>query len=68
MRVVESFNWKTIRTDPDAPDAKWTSWLNRDKPTFKADYEMFQAFKDDGEDEVSDCVPIATNVLLADGT
>jgi len=56
------------KTDPDAPDAKWTKWLNRDKPTFKEDHETFQAFKDDGEEEVSDCVPIATNVLLADGS
>jgi len=50
------------------PVAKWTPWLNRDGPSGYQDHEVFRTFKNERKNEVKDCIPIATDVRLADGT
>merc|ERR1712096_470849 len=52
------------KTGP-GPVARWTRWLNKDTPSGYLDNETFQSFKNRGI--VRNCLPIATEVRLADG-
>jgi len=63
--TCEDFKVRFLCKTGSGPVAEWTRWLNKDTPADSQDNEAFKIFKRKGI--VKNCLPIATEVKLANG-